>query len=164
MAQGYFETVEPKENSIINFAWDVLFHIGVRINEETMLRGWMFTLCARGIRPTALHCFDESTADTFAIAMSIFLQSTFFEMMHYHSPGSTSISLINLFIGGAAASFNNPSITQEVPAFLRVSTSNWQDSCVILREHRFFSESSWQVVSNFVRQQKIMTIFLQNNA
>jgi hypothetical protein len=66
----------------------------------------MFILCARGIQPTALRFFDESTADIFAITMSILLQSTFFAMMHYHSPGSTSVSMINLFIGGTAASFN----------------------------------------------------------
>lgn len=53
-----------------------------------------------------LGWFDESTAGVFAIIFSILLQSAFFAAMHHHSPGSTSVSLINLFIGGIAGSFN----------------------------------------------------------
>ena len=73
-----------------------------------MLRGWMFILSARGVQTTATEWFsDRVMADTtIAIVTSILLQSTFFSMMHYHSPGSTFISLVNLFIGGIAASFN----------------------------------------------------------
>ena len=33
---GVFETVDPKEVFAINLYWDVLFHIGVSINEEVM--------------------------------------------------------------------------------------------------------------------------------
>ena len=105
--QGYFHTVEPKEKFAINFTCDVLFHQGVSINEEVMLRGWMFVLCARGIRAFSTQWFeDELNTATFAIAMSILLQSTFFAMLHFHSPGSTSQSLVNLFIGGIAGSVN----------------------------------------------------------
>lgn len=33
---GMFETVDPKEIFAVNFLWDVLFHVGVSINEEVM--------------------------------------------------------------------------------------------------------------------------------
>lgn len=108
-SQGYFDTVSPEEIFLVNFIWDVLFHVGVSINEEIMLRGWMFVLSARGIQMTAAEWLSDGNntgTTTFAIMMAILLQSTFFAMMHYHSPGSTVISLVNLFIGGIAASFN----------------------------------------------------------
>jgi len=41
---GYCETAVPEEKFAINILWDILFHIGVSINEEVMLRGWMFVL------------------------------------------------------------------------------------------------------------------------
>jgi hypothetical protein len=105
--KGYFDTAEPNENFLINFTWDILFHVGVSINEEIMMRGWMFVLCARGMQFTCTSWFsDQYTAGVFAVCLSILLQSIFFAMMHFHSPGSTSISLMNLFIGGIAASFN----------------------------------------------------------
>jgi len=105
---GFFQTVVPSESFAINFLWDVLFHIGVSINEEVMLRGWMFTLGCRGILGMALHWFDEesSTAATFSILASIILQSSLFSFLHLHSPGSTYVSLLNLFLGGIAASIN----------------------------------------------------------
>ena len=71
------------------------------------LRGWMFSLGCRGLLPTATEWFvDPSHAATFAILLSIILQSTLFALLHLHSPGSTPISLLNLFIGGIAASWN----------------------------------------------------------
>ena len=33
---GYWETVVPEENFAVNITWDVLFHVGVSINEEVM--------------------------------------------------------------------------------------------------------------------------------
>jgi hypothetical protein len=57
--------------------------------------------------PTATQWFmNPSHAATFAIVISITLQSTLFALLHLHSPGSTPISLLNLFIGGIAASWN----------------------------------------------------------
>lgn len=126
---GYFQTVEPKEKFSVNFAWDVLFHVGVAINEEIMLRGWMFVLGVRGVltsffshRYIETDEIDVENADTstttsntttnnnnsilFAVITSILLQSTLFSLLHFHSPGSTATSLINLFVGGIAASFN----------------------------------------------------------
>ena len=100
--------METKERFLINFSWDILFHIGVAINEEIMLRGWMYICCARGIQKTttATQWVEEENRETLAMVMAVLLQSTFFSLMHYHSPGSTSVSLLNLFIGGIAASFN----------------------------------------------------------
>ena len=104
---GFFQTVVPNESFAINFLWDVLFHVGVSINEEVMLRGWMFTLGCRGILVMALDWFEKSsTAATFSIIASIVLQSSLFSFLHLHSPGSTYVSLINLFLGGIAASIN----------------------------------------------------------
>lgn len=37
---SYWETAVPSESFLINIIWDILFHIGVSINEEIMLRGW----------------------------------------------------------------------------------------------------------------------------
>lgn len=71
------------------------------------LRGWMFILGCHGLLLSALEWFDDpSSAATFAIVMSIILQSTLFALLHVSSPGSTTISLVNLFFGGIAASFN----------------------------------------------------------
>ncbi len=67
----------------------------------------MFSLGCRGLLPIATEWFvDPSHARTFAIVLSIILQSTLFAFLHLHSPGSTPISLLNLFIGGIAASWN----------------------------------------------------------
>ena len=106
---GYFETVVPDELFLINFTWDVIFHIGVAINEEVMLRGWMFILGARGVLVASKGWLfdDTSAAVTFAIVTSIILQSTLFALLHLYSPGSTSyVSLLNLFLGGVAAALN----------------------------------------------------------
>jgi hypothetical protein len=104
---GYFETVTPKEKFAVNFTWDVLFHLGVSINEEVMLRGWMFTLGARGLWVSSAEWFiDGYTAAIFATVSSVILQSTLFSLLHFSSPGSTAISLLNLFLGGVAASLN----------------------------------------------------------
>ena len=104
---GFFQTVVPNESFTINFLWDVLFHVGVSINEEVMLRGWMFTLGCRGILSMASDWFEtSSTAASFSIIASIVLQSSLFSFLHLHSPGSTYVSLINLFLGGVAASIN----------------------------------------------------------
>lgn len=71
------------------------------------LRGWMFILGCRGLSISAQDWFDDtSSAATFGVAISIILQSTLFSIMHLYSPGSTFISLLNLFFGGIAASLN----------------------------------------------------------
>jgi len=104
---GTFETVVLEEIFALNFAWDILFHVGVSINEELMLRGWMFILGCHGLLTTALDWFEQpSNAAIFAIAMSIVLQSTLFAFLHLYSPGSTVVSLLNLFFGGIAAACN----------------------------------------------------------
>lgn len=107
---GFFQTVVKNESFSINFLWDVLFHIGVSINEEVMLRGWMFTLGCRGILGMALNRLEKSSSTTtlvtLSIIASIILQSSLFSFLHLHSPGSTYVSLLNLFLGGVAASIN----------------------------------------------------------
>eukprot|EP00584_Thalassiosira_punctigera_P010994 CAMPEP_0172546576 /NCGR_PEP_ID=MMETSP1067-20121228/16311_1 /TAXON_ID=265564 ORGANISM="Thalassiosira punctigera, Strain Tpunct2005C2" /NCGR_SAMPLE_ID=MMETSP1067 /ASSEMBLY_ACC=CAM_ASM_000444 /LENGTH=459 /DNA_ID=CAMNT_0013333535 /DNA_START=123 /DNA_END=1499 /DNA_ORIENTATION=- len=102
---GYRESVVPSEVFAINIAWDVLFHLGVSLNEEVMLRGWMFILGCHGL--TTFEWFDDPlTAANFGVAASVILQSTLFALLHISSPGSTAISLLNLFLGGIAASLN----------------------------------------------------------
>jgi hypothetical protein len=49
---------------------------------------------------------DPSNAAAFAIAISTVLQSTLFSLLHLYSPGSTAVSLLNLFFGGIAATLN----------------------------------------------------------
>lgn len=100
--------MDAKERFFINFTWDILFHLGVAFNEEIMLRGWMYICFARGMQKTTAttQWVEEENGKTLAMVMAVLLQSTFFALMHYHSPGSTSTSLLNLFIGGIAASFN----------------------------------------------------------
>ena len=67
----------------------------------------MFILGCHATLQYALEQFDQPhVASAVAIATSIILQSTLFALMHVHSPGSTMVSLINLFIGGAAAALN----------------------------------------------------------
>lgn len=81
--------------------------MGVSVNEEVLLRGWMVSLGCCGLLPIATEWFvDPSHAATFAIILSITLQSTLFALLHLHSPGSTPIFLLNLFIGVIAASWN----------------------------------------------------------
>ncbi|KAL7479208.1 hypothetical protein ACHAW6_004948 [Cyclotella cf. meneghiniana] len=105
--QGYLDTVEPNELFLLNFSWDVLFHIAVSINEEIMLRGWMFVLGSRGIAARSAEWFqDDRTAATFVLIVAVLSQSTVFAMLHFHSPGSNWVSLVNLFLGGIAASWN----------------------------------------------------------
>jgi hypothetical protein len=38
---GYAEVVVPGESLTLNLLWDVLFHVGVSVQEELSLRGWM---------------------------------------------------------------------------------------------------------------------------
>lgn len=76
-------------------------------NSYSRLRGWMFSLGCKGIQAmTREFINDPTTAATFAIGASVVLQSTLFAVMHLHSPGSTAISQLNLFLGGIAASLN----------------------------------------------------------
>jgi hypothetical protein len=64
-------------------------------------------LGCRGIVLYSLEWFyDPSTAAAFAIAVSTILQSTLFSLLHLYSPGSTAVSLLNLFVGGIAATLN----------------------------------------------------------
>jgi len=104
---GFRATVVSAESFAINLSWDVLFHVGVSINEEVMLRGWMFIMGCHGILLHGIKWFENpSSAANFAIAASIVLQSTLFSLLHLYSPGCTAVSLLNLFLGGIAASLN----------------------------------------------------------
>jgi hypothetical protein len=49
---------------------------------------------------------DPYTSATFAVFVSTILQSTLFALLHISSPGSSMISLLNLFLGGIAATMN----------------------------------------------------------
>lgn len=104
---GFRETVVTAESFAMNFSLDVLFHVGVSVNEEVMLRGWMFIMGVHGLLLSGSQWFNNpSIAANVAICTSIVLQSTLFSLLHLYSPGSTTISLLNLFLGGIAASLN----------------------------------------------------------
>lgn len=49
---------------------------------------------------------DATNAATVSVIASIILQSSLFSFLHIHSPGSSRVSLLNLFLGGIAASIN----------------------------------------------------------
>jgi len=67
----------------------------------------MFILGCRGLQRSTIEWFDDPiTAGTIAIATSVVLQSTLFAFLHFYSPGSTYVSMMNLFFGGVAASLN----------------------------------------------------------
>lgn len=67
----------------------------------------MFLLGCRGFTLISLEWFDDPyTSAAFAVIVSTILQSTLFAFLHIYSPGSTMISLLNLFIGGIAATMN----------------------------------------------------------
>ena len=56
---------------------------------------------------TGIKWFDDpSSAANFAIAASIALQAALFSLLHLYSPGCSAVSLLNLFLGGIAASLN----------------------------------------------------------
>jgi len=106
---GYMETVVPEEKFTINIIWDILFHIGVSINEEIMLRGWMFVLAygglVVGLKDWGIY-EDYDSALNASLLGAMILQSTLFALLHYGSPGSSRESLLNLFLGGIAATIN----------------------------------------------------------
>ena len=106
---GYMETAVPEEKFAINILWDILFHIGVSINEEVMLRGWMFVLAYAGL-VTGLKDWgiyeDYDSALNASLIGAIILQSTLFALLHWGSPGASRESLLYLFLGGIAATLN----------------------------------------------------------
>jgi len=106
---GYMETVVPEEKFTINIIWDILFHIGVSINEEIMLRGWMFVLAygglVVGLKDWGIY-EDYDSALNASLLGAMILQSTLFALLHYGSPGASRESLLNLFLGGIAATLN----------------------------------------------------------
>jgi len=95
-----FETVVPGESWSLNILWDVLFHIGVTINEECQLRGWVLYSAA----DACMAYFDASHGN--AMFWASILESLIFAALHISSPGSSSLALINLVIGGMAAALN----------------------------------------------------------
>lgn len=98
---GYFEKVVAEESWTLNILWDVLFHIGVSVNEEVSMRGWIL-----------VHTLNHlsSTWEISSILMRWFvaigLQASFFALMHATSPGANAIGLFNLVIGGTAGALN----------------------------------------------------------
>ena len=104
---SHWSTAAPGEVFAINFLWDIIFHVSVSINEELFLRSWMFVLGCRGIASSLIgQGYGAVAAVHFSIAASTLLQSSFFSLMHYHSPGASRESQINLFVGGVVGTFN----------------------------------------------------------
>lgn len=97
---GYCETVTPGEWLSLNLLWDTLFHIGVAINEEVSMRGWMLLNVAH-----ALIAHVGVSAES-GCGLSVAMQSALFALAHLNSPGATFIGLVNLMIGGVAGALN----------------------------------------------------------
>ena len=96
---GYFEVVVPGEYLVINLFWDILFHIGVSINEEVSLRGWILV-------NTALYVRTLGLSPSEAMTVAVVLQAGVFALMHVGSPGASRVGLTNLVIGGTVAALN----------------------------------------------------------
>lgn len=96
---GYGEIVVPEESLFLNLLWDVLFHIGVSINEEISMRGWILV-------NTALYMRTLGASAAAAMALAVTLQAGIFALMHVGSPGASCVGLINLVVGGTAAALN----------------------------------------------------------
>lgn len=96
---GFGEVVVPRESLIINLLWDVLFHIGVSINEEVSMRGWVLV-------NTAMYLKTLGASASAAMALAVSLQAGIFALMHFGSPGASRVGLINLVVGGTAAALN----------------------------------------------------------
>jgi len=95
-----FECVVPGESWGLNFLWDILFHIGVTLDEELQLRGWL-------LYATALACEAYlGSSRSFAMLLAAVIESILFAFLHLRSPGASSLALCNLAIGGMAAALN----------------------------------------------------------
>lgn len=98
---GYFEKVVAEESWTLNILWDVLFHIGVSINEEISMRGWILVHTLNHLSLTW-----EISSLLVRWLMAISLQASFFALMHATSPGANAIGLFNLVVGGTAGALN----------------------------------------------------------
>jgi hypothetical protein len=96
---GFGEVVVPGESLTINIIWDVLFHIGVSINEEVSMRGWILV-------NTAAYIVSLGASGSTAMTLSVSLQAGLFALMHLGSPGQGIVGLVNLVVGGTAAALN----------------------------------------------------------
>lgn len=97
---GYFQVADPDESLILNLIWDILFHLGVSMNEEVSLRGWIL------VHSTVfLHTnMEMSVANAMTIAIG--LQALWFASMHAGSSGASRLGLVNLVVGGTVAAAN----------------------------------------------------------
>ena len=96
---GYGEVVVREESLLLNLMWDVLFHVGVSINEEISMRGWILV-------NTALFMNSMGASASAAMALAVCLQAGMFALMHLGSPGASRVGVINLVFGGAVAALN----------------------------------------------------------
>lgn len=97
---SFGEVVAPGEGLWTNLSFDVLFHVGVAINEELSLRGW---LLLNGVQAAVAGLALSPTAAT---VLAIAVQSLFFAAAHAGSPGVSRVGLCNLMVGGVAAALN----------------------------------------------------------
>jgi len=97
---GYGEVVIQNESLGLNLLWDVLFHVGVAINEEVSLRGWMLVNAAHAC---VAHFKSSPTS---AMMLAVGMQASLFALYHVSSPGATRIGLLNLVVGGACGAVN----------------------------------------------------------
>ena len=105
---GYCEVARTTEPLLVNLFWDVLFHIGVSINEEVSLRGWIFihsVACLLELQQSDTE-LGEDVPVFAATGIAILFQALVFAFLHVHSPGASTIGLFNLVVGGTIAALN----------------------------------------------------------
>ena len=97
---GVLEVASAGESISLNLLFDALFHLGVAINEELSLRGWLLYNSAAWI----VAQFEFSVLSATIIAIGV--QSLLFAAAHAASPGASAIGLLNLTVGGVAGALN----------------------------------------------------------
>jgi len=97
---GYFEVAVPGEWLWLNLAFDAAFHLGVAINEELSLRGWLL------LNMSQAFAAELGLTPSTATALAIGAQSLLFAAAHAASPGASAAGLFNLTVGGIAGALN----------------------------------------------------------
>eukprot|EP00747_Dinoflagellata_sp_TGD_P073998 gnl/TRDRNA2_/TRDRNA2_158146_c0_seq2.p1 gnl/TRDRNA2_/TRDRNA2_158146_c0~~gnl/TRDRNA2_/TRDRNA2_158146_c0_seq2.p1 ORF type:complete len:267 (-),score=24.22 gnl/TRDRNA2_/TRDRNA2_158146_c0_seq2:197-997(-) len=96
-----FEVFDRSESFSRCILQEVVFHLGVALNEELPVRGWILYNFAEAL------CVYSDLQPTSAFVISMLNQSSLFAIMHLASPGGAEVlSIINMLIAGVAAGFN----------------------------------------------------------
>ena len=97
---GVLEVAATGEWISLNLLCDAIFHVGVAINEELSLRGWLL------YNMSAWFVVQWEFSVLSATLIAIGAQSLLFAAAHAASPGASAVGLFNLTVGGVAGALN----------------------------------------------------------